>query len=275
FHITPRQAQLMDPQQRIFLQTAWSSIEDAGLTRKTLAKNTGVFVGVTTNTYGLWAAQRSPAFSALCPDTEHCDIANRVSYFCDFQGPSISIDTACSSSLTSVHLAVQSLRQRECDMAIAGGVNLTLHPNRVVQFCQKNMLTAENFTHPFGQGNGGFIHAEGSAAIVLKPLSRALEDRDRIYGLIRGSAINAGGRSSGYTVPSPQAQAKLVLKALENADVSASTISYIETHGTGTTLGDPIEVEGLAQAFRCYTDSRQFCAIGSIKANIGHLIAAA
>ncbi len=270
FNITPKQAQLMDPQQRIFLQAAWSSIEDAGYTRLNLPKNTGVFVGATTNTYGLWAEN-----SSQCPDTDSYDIANRVSYFCDFQGPSMTVDTACSSSLSSVHLAVQSLQRKECEMAIAGGVSLTLHPSRIVQFCQKNMLSGENYCHPFGEGKGGFVDAEGVAAIVLKPLSQAIKDRDCIYGVIRGTAINSGGRTGGYTVPSPRAQAQLVLTALNNAGVSPRTISYVETHGTGTTLGDPIEIEGLTQAFQQYTDATGFCAIGSVKSNIGHLIAAA
>ncbi|MGZ5558026.1 MAG: SDR family NAD(P)-dependent oxidoreductase [Methylobacter sp.] len=272
FNITPKQAQFMDPQQRIFLEAAWSSIEDAGYTRLSLPRNTGVFVGATTNTYGLWAAQQG---SLQYPDTDSYDIANRVSYFCDFQGPSMTVDTACSSSLSSVHLAVQSLQRKECEMAIAGGVSLTLHPSRVVQFCQKNMLSGENYCHPFGEGKGGFVDAEGVAAIVLKPLSQAIKDRDCIYGVIRGTAINSGGRTGGYTVPSPRAQAQLVLKAINNAGVSPRTISYVETHGTGTTLGDPIEIEGLTQAFQQYTDATGFCAIGSVKSNIGHLIAAA
>ncbi|BBA33899.1 hypothetical protein sS8_1945 [Methylocaldum marinum] len=275
FNITPNQAQLMDPQQRIFLEAAWSSIEDAGYTRLSLPRNTGVFVGVTTNTYALWAAERSRPGSALCPDTDNYDIANRVSYFCDFQGPSMSVDTACSSSLSCVHLAVQSLRQKECEMAIAGGVSLTLHPSRIVQFCQKNMLSSENYCHPFGEGKGGFVDAEGVAAIVLKPLSQAIRDRDSIYGVILGTAVNSGGRTGGYTVPSPRAQAQLVAKAIERAGISARTISYVEAHGTGTILGDPIEIEGLTQAFRQHTDATQFCAIGSVKSNIGHLIAAA
>ena len=275
FNVTPKQAQLMDPQQRIFLQAAWSSIEDAGYTRASLPKNTGVFVGATTNTYGLWDVRQSQADSPHCPDTDLYDIANRVSYFCDFQGPSMSVDSACSSSLSCVHLAVQSLRQKECEMAIVGGVSLTLHPHRVVQFCQKNMLSTENYCHPFGEGKGGFVDAEGVAAIVLKPLTQAIKDRDPIYALIRGTAVNSGGRTGGYTVPSPRAQARLVSKAIEQAGVPPRTISYVETHGTGTTLGDPIEIEGLTQAFRQHTDANQFCAIGSVKSNLGHLIAAA
>ncbi len=275
FNITPNQAQMMDPQQRVFLQTAWSSIEDAGYTRANLPRNTGVFVGVTTNTYALWAAQQSSVDSPQCPDTDLYDVANRVSYFCDFQGPSMSVDTACSSSLSCVHLAVQSLQRKECEMAVAGGVSLTLHPNRVVQFCQKNMLSSENYCHPFGEGKGGFVDSEGAGAIILKPLSAAIADGDSIYGVIRGTAINSGGRTGGYTVPSPKAQAKLVSKAIERAGVSARSISYLETHGTGTTLGDPIEVEGLTQAFRQHTDNTQFCAVGSVKSNIGHLISAA
>ena len=279
FNIAPRHAELMDPQQRIVLETAWGAIEDAGYSRYKLPRNTGVFIGVTTNTYGLCAMEASfkerDAAAANCPDTDHYDVANRVSYFFDFHGPSMAVDTACSSSLTAIHLAVRSLRQKESELAIAGGVNLTLHPHRIVQFCQKNMLSSGKECRPFGDGQNGFVDGEGVSLVLLKPLSKAMADRDHIYGVIKGTAVNSGGKTSGYTVPNPARQAQLVIDALEDAQINPGTISYVETHGTGTKLGDPIEVEGLTRAFRKYTEKVQFCPIGSIKSNIGHLIAAA
>ncbi len=275
FNIPPRQAKQMDPQQRIFLETAYAAAEDAGYARRRLARNTGVFVGVTTNTYALFGAEESAKGNFQCPDTDNYDVANRVSYFFDLDGPSVSLDTACSSSLSAVHLAVRSLQLGECDMAIAGGVSLTLHPHRVVQFCQKGMLAEGGACHPFGVGAGGFVDSEGVGAIILKPLSQAVRDGDRVYATILGSSMNASGRTSGYTVPNPRAQASLVRRAIADAGIDARTISYVEAHGTGTIIGDPIELEGLTRAFREDTEDNQFCALGSLKSNLGHMIAAA
>ncbi|MCB1033608.1 MAG: beta-ketoacyl synthase, partial [Acidobacteria bacterium] len=269
FKISPLQAELMDPQQRLFLENAWACLEDAGYRRGGLPKKTGVFAGLTTNTYALAAMEESARGNVQIPDTDAYDVANRVSYFFDFHGPSMTVDTACSSSLTAIHLAIQSLRRGECEVALAGGVSLTLHPYRVVQFCSKGMLLAGSHEQPFGSGTGGFVDAEGVAAVLLKPLEKAVADGDHIYGVIRGSAINSGGRTGGYTVPSPVAQAELVAAALEDAGIDARTVSYVEAHGTGTILGDPIEVDGLTRAFRAHTEDRGFCALGSVKSNIG------
>ncbi len=275
FRISPRQAEQMDPQQRIFLETAWAALEDAGHTTRSLPQNTGVFAGVSGNTYGLWAAQEALKGNVQSPDTDPSDIANRVSHFLDLRGPSLSVDTACSSSLTALHLAVQSLARGECEAAFAGGVNLTLHPQRVLQFCRKEMLQRGQDCHPFGAGPGGFVDGEGVAVVLLKPLAKALADGDHIYAVIKGTAINSEGRTSGYTVPSPDRQADLIVDALRRAGVDPRTIGYVEAHGTGTQLGDPIEIEGLTRAFRTATGDTGFCAIGSLKSNIGHLIAAA
>lgn len=275
FNLSPAQAARMDPQQRLFLQAAWSALEDAGHTRASLPRGTGVFVGASTQTFAMLAAQASGIGEALPVETDLSDIANRVSFFLDLHGPSLTVDTACSSSLTAVHLALRSLEAGDSEAAFVGGVSLTLHPNRIAQFCSKGMLTPEALCRPFGDGPGGFIDGEGACALLLKPLSAARADGDHIYGLLRGSAVNSGGRTSGYTVPDPAAQAALVRAALADAKVAASTISYVECHGTGTSLGDPIEIEGLTQAFRAETEETGFCAIGSLKANIGHLISAA
>ncbi|MEM7586905.1 MAG: SDR family NAD(P)-dependent oxidoreductase, partial [Acidobacteriota bacterium] len=275
FNISRWQAELMDPQQRIFLENAWACFADAGYVRQNLPRRTGVFAGFTTNTYALAAMEESLRGNIQIPDTDAYDVANRVSYFFDLHGPSMAVDTACSSSLSAIHLAVQSLRRDECEMALAGGVNLTLHPRRVVQFCGKKMLLAGQDEQPYGDGPGGFVDSEGVASVLLKPLAAALADGDHIYGVVRGSAVNSGGRTGGYTVPDPAAQADLVRAALVDAGVDARTLSYVEGHGTGTKLGDPIEVEGLTRAFRDHTADTGFCALGSVKSNIGHLIAAA
>lgn len=275
FNIAPAAAGRMDPQQRLFLEVAWAATEDAGHTRATLPRDTGVYVGASTQTYALIAAQASGDGAAVVADCDPSDIANRVSYLLDLHGPSMTVDTACSASLTAVHLAVRALRAGEIGAAIVGGVNLTLHPARIAQFCDKGMLTEEPHCRPFGDGPGGFVDGEGAVALLLKPLSRTRADGDHVYGVILGSAVNSGGRSSGYTVPDPKAQAALVRAALADAGVSARSLSYVECHGTGTRLGDPIEVEGLTEAFRADTGDAGFCAIGSLKANIGHLIAAA
>lgn len=275
FNIAPSQAKMMDPQQRVFLEVAHETIEDAGYTKENVGREVGVFVGATTNTYGLIAAQEAVKGNLQCVDNDFYDIANRVSYFMDWIGPSMTIDSACSSSLTAVHLAVNALKNGDCKAALVGSVSLTLHPNRIIQFCQKNMLLQGKDYYPFGNGSGGFVDSEGAGAILLKPYDEAVKNRDHIYAIIKGTAVNSGGRTSGYTVPNPKAQADLIEKAIEVAKVSPRTIQYVEAHGTGTKLGDPIEIQGLTEAYRKYTNDLQFCSIGSIKSNIGHTISVA
>ncbi len=262
FSISPREAESMDPQERAFLQCAYSTIEDAGYTPNQLSESkTGVFAGVMNNTY-----QRQPS---------HWSVANRVSYCFDFDGPSFSIDTACSSSLTAIHLACNSLRLGECEQAIAGGVNIIESPAHYEGLTEMNMLSESNQCRSFGDEADGFVDGEGVGAVLLKPLNKAIQDGDQIYGVIRGSAINHGGRTNGYTVPSPSAQAKVISSAFESAGVTASEISYVEAHGTGTELGDPIEFSGLSRALGKDTNEKQFCALGSVKSNIGHCESAA
>lgn len=265
FGISPLEAERMDPQERVFLECAYSTIEDAGYTPAYLAgNNTGVFVGVMNNTY-----QRQPS---------HWSVANRVSFSFDFDGPSFSIDTACSSSLTAIHIACNSIRSGECTYAIAGGVNIIVSPEHYKGLTEMNMLSESDKCRSFGDGADGFVDGEGVGAVLLKPLQNAIADGDHIYGVIRGSAINHGGRTNGYTVPSPSAQKNVIVKALQNADVKASEISYVEAHGTGTSLGDPIEVSGLTRAFlECdfNTSVNNKCALGSLKSNIGHCESAA
>ncbi len=279
FGISPRDAQKMDPQERLFLQTAWSTFEDAAYTAGRLAaerrahgREVGVFVGVTTNSYALLGPDAWRAGETAIPESMPWSIANRVSYFFDLHGPSLPVDTACSASLTAIHLACESLRRGECAMALAGGVNLYTHPAKFIQLSQLKMLSPSGRCRSFGAGGDGMVPGEGVGAVLLKPLSRAIADGDRIRAVIRGGAINHGGRTNGYTVPNPQAHAQLVAAALQAAGVAAASIGCIEAHGTGTALGDPVEVAGLARVFQGATGA---CALGSVKSNIGHLEAAA
>lgn len=279
FSISPGEAETIDPQERIFMETAWHTLESAGYTRDRLKERcggssgteVGVFVGETTNSYLLWGPELWSRGHKTIPNSFPWSIANRTSYFFDFSGPSLTVDTACSSSLYAIHLACESIRSGECRMAIAGGVNLYLHPMKYVWLCQMTMLSRKGRCHSFGSQADGFCPGEGVGAILLKPLKEAIKDGDRIYGVVKSTFANHDGKTTGYTVPNPEAQANLVGRALEKAGVNAETISYVEAHGTGTNLGDPIEIVGLTNAFAEHTDKKQFCSIGSAKSNIGHL----
>nr|QLG04867.1 PulF [Streptomyces sp.] len=283
FSVSPREAEIMDPQERLFLQCVYETLEDAGYVRESVKTRTGnvldgrvgVFVGVMYEEYQLYGAQSQVLGDPLAVSGSPAAIANRVSYFCDFHGPSMSVDTMCSSSLTSVHLACQSIRWGDCDVAIAGGVNLSLHPNKYLLLSTGNFLSSSGRCQSFGAGGDGYTPGEGVGAVLLKPLAKAVADGDRIYGVIKGTALNHGGKTNGYTVPNPHAQAGTIADALATAGVGAREVGYVEAHGTGTALGDPIEITGLSKAFREHTQDSQFCAIGSVKSNIGHAESAA
>ncbi|WP_267463943.1 non-ribosomal peptide synthetase [Actinokineospora iranica] len=279
FSITPRDAELMDPQERLFLQIAWETLEDAGYTRARLAERhdskVGVFAGVMYNEYPFFGVERTQAGTPADAGSAVAGIANRVSYFLDLTGPSLAVDTMCSSSLTALHLAVESLRRGECAVALAGGVNLSLHPNKFIQQDRLKMSSTDHRCRAFGKGGDGFVPAEGVGAVLLKPLAHAVADGDRVHAVIKGTAINHGGKTNGYMVPNPVAQGALVLDALRRAGVDPATIGYLEAHGTGTELGDPVEVNGLTRAFAGTTLAPGACAIGSVKSNIGHPEAAA
>ena len=265
FNISPREAESLDPQERLFLETVWHAVEDAGYTRRGLAgERVGVFVGVMYEDYHLLGAGAS-----------HASIANRVSYTFDFHGPSIALDTMCSSSLTAIHLACESIRRGEIEVAIAGGVNVSVHPQKYIGLSMGGFVSSDGRCRSFGEGGDGYVPGEGVGAALLKPLDRAIEDGDHIYGVIKGTTVNHGGKTNGYSVPNPKAQANAISEALKRAKVDARTISYLEAHGTGTSLGDPIEMTGLTKAFRENTQDRQYCSIGSVKSNIGHLESAA
>ncbi|WP_373855388.1 SDR family NAD(P)-dependent oxidoreductase, partial [Desulfocucumis palustris] len=283
FRISPREAELLDPQERLFLEACWEAMEDAGYTPKTLVKPldrnksryVGVFVGVMHKDYTLIGAEAVSRGQVFPVSLNSASIANRVSYFCNFHGPSMVVDTLCSSSLTAVHLALESVRSGESEVALAGGVNLSLHPNKYLSYGLGDLHSSDGYCRTFGKGGDGYVSGEGIGAILLKPLHKAIQDRDHIYAVIKGSSINHGGTVSGISVPSPAAQADLIIACMEKSGLDPRTISYVEAHGTGTSLGDPIEIQGLVKAFRYYTQDRQFCSIGSVKSNIGHTESAA
>ncbi|WP_197029828.1 beta-ketoacyl synthase N-terminal-like domain-containing protein, partial [Paenibacillus sp. 1-18] len=283
FRVTPREAKTLDPQERLFLETCWEAIEDSGYTASTLAVThgevkrypVGVFVGVMHKDYSLIGAEAMARGTVFPLSLNYGQIANRVSYFCNFHGPSMAVDTLCSSSLTAVHLALESIRRGECEVALAGGVNLLLHPNKYLAYGMMDFHSSDGYCRTFGNEGDGYVSGEGIGAVVLKPLSKAIQARDHIYAVIKGSAVNHGGTVSGITVPSPVAQADVITECLKKTGINPRTISYVEAHGTGTSLGDPIEIQGLMKAYRQYTEESQFCAIGSLKSNIGHSESAA
>ncbi|KND26274.1 SDR family NAD(P)-dependent oxidoreductase [Streptomyces acidiscabies] len=279
FRIAPRDAYAMDPQERLFLQAAWEVLEDAGYTPEELGARhghrVGVFAGVTKSGHARYGTRRLPSGETVVPALSFASLSARTSHVLDLRGPSMTIDTMCSASLTAIHEACEHLYRGSCEAAIAGGVNLYLHPLDYVELCRSTMLSAGDELRSFGKGGDGFVPGEGVGAVLLKPLSRAEADGDQVLAVIRGTSVNHGGRTHGYTVPNPVAQAELIRDALGRAQVSARDIGYVEAHGTGTELGDPIEVTGLTLAFRQDTDERGFCALGSVKSSIGHLEAAA
>jgi acyl transferase domain-containing protein len=279
FNIAPRDAFNMDPQERLFIESAWEVLEDAGYTREQLAEKyhgrIGVFAGITKTGFDLYGPDLWRQGESIYPYTSFGSVANRVSYLFNLHGPSMPIDTMCSASLTAVYEACEHLTRGECEMAIAGGVNLYLHPSTYIALCGQQMLSKDGQCKSFGKDGNGFVPGEGVGAVLLKPLSRAEADGDHIYAVIRGASINHGGKTNGYTVPNPNAQGEVIRTALEKAGINSRTVSYIEAHGTGTELGDPIEITGLTQAFRKDTEDMGYCAIGSVKSNIGHLEAAA
>jgi len=277
FKISPKEASLMDPNHRLFLEAAWSAIEDAGYGGGKIAgTNTGVFVGSISPGYSYkdLIEQMEPDFLGLSSAGNLPSfLPSRISYLLNLKGPSISVDTACSSSLVAVHMACQSIRNHESELAIAGGVKINLIP--IGNSYELGIESSTSRTRTFDESSDGTGGGEGAIALLLKPLSKAIVDRDHIYGVIKGSAINNDGTSMGLTAPNPKAQEEVILKAWSDAAVNPETISYIEAHGTGTKLGDPIEIQGITNAFGKFTNKKNFCGVGSVKTNIGHLDSAA
>ncbi|MBR3771445.1 MAG: polyketide synthase dehydratase domain-containing protein, partial [Clostridium sp.] len=283
FGISPLEAELMDPQQRIFLETTWNTILDAGYNPEDLSDSyTGVFVGVGGLDYlELIRESETDIQAQSSTGISHCLVPNRVSFFFNFHGPSEPVNTACSSSLVAIHNAVRSIQRGECEQAIAGGVNVIASPSTFISFSKAGMLASDGKCKTFDKDANGYVRGEGSGAVMLKKLSKAKEDGDHIYAVVKGSAINHGGRAASLTAPNTKAQAELIVKAWKDAKVDPSTVTYIEAHGTGTSLGDPVEVNGLKKAFSIlYQEAGKkiephTCGIGSVKSNIGHLETAA
>ncbi len=276
FGISPREAAEMDPQQRLMLELAWEALEDAGIPPRSLAgTRTGVFVGVVAHDYA--EARRThggPPISHTGPGTSLSIVPNRVSYLLGLRGPSLAVDTACSSSLVAVHLACRSLRDGESAVALAAGINLVLIPGLTAELT-KFGLSGDGRCKAFDARADGFGRGEGGGVAVLKPLSRALADGDRVYCLIRGGAVNNDGASNGLTAPSPQAQVEVLQEAYARAGIDPRRVHYVEAHGTGTPLGDPIEARALATILCADRDPSRPLAIGSVKTNIAHQESAA
>jgi acyl transferase domain-containing protein/NADPH:quinone reductase-like Zn-dependent oxidoreductase/thioesterase domain-containing protein/NAD(P)-dependent dehydrogenase (short-subunit alcohol dehydrogenase family)/acyl carrier protein len=277
FGISAREADGVDPQQRLLLEASWEAFEDGGQTLEQMRGSlTGVFVGISTTDY---AGLQCACDGRNVPDIYSATgsalsiAANRISYCFDLRGPSVAMDTACSSALTACHVACQSLWSGDCTMAVVAGVNALLHERNFVAFSRMAMLSPEGRCKAFDASANGFVRAEGVGAVILKPLSAALEAGDRIYAVIRGTAANQDGHSAGMTAPSEQAQAALIRQACHAAGISPGEVGYVEAHGTGTPVGDPIEAAALGSAL---SEGRKHpCPIGSVKTNIGHLEAAA
>ncbi len=275
FGISPREAARMDPQQRVLLEVAWEALENAGVAPERLAgSKTGVFVGIGATDYSKIPThfeKHLEYIDAHAGTGNALSIAaNRISYVLDLRGPSLSVDTACSSALLAVHLAVQSLRARESDMALVGGVNLILSPEVMIAFSKARMLSPTGKCRPFDAAADGYVRGEGCGVIVLKRLTDAIRDEDHVWAVIRGSAANQDGKTSGITAPNSRSQHEVIRAALANAGLEASQVSYIEAHGTGTPLGDPIEIQGLQRLFRRSQQGEYPCWLTSVKANIGH-----
>lgn len=279
FGIAPVEAVFMDPQERLFLEATRGCLEVAGYSRERLSaehdNQVGVYVGASFNNYQLVQHEAAGANSYVPINSQTYAVANRVSYLNDFRGPSLTLDTACSSSLYALHFACESLRRGECSLAVAGGVNLTLHPSKYQMLAQYQFLSSDGRCRAFGEGGDGYVPAEAVGAFLLKPLADAVCDGDRVYGVIRGSALTHGGRTNGFTVPSPVAHTTAIERALRQARWTPDTITYFEAHGTGTRLGDPVEIAAIRDAFETATPRQRQCAIGSVKSNIGHAEAAA
>ena len=282
FGFTPREAKTLDPQHRIFLEESWSALENAGYSSETYDGRIGVFAGESLNTYflhNIYPNRKlldSLGASQVVIANDRDYLATQVSFRLNLKGPSLSIQTACSTSLVAVHLACQSLLNRECDMALAGGVSISVPQGLGGHYQDGGIISRDGHCRAFDAGASGTVKGSGAGVVVLKRLADAINDRDTIHAVIKGSAINNDGAMKvGYTAPAVEGQASVIEEALAFAAIEPDTIGYVEAHGTGTALGDPVEIAALTQAFRVSTDASGFCAIGSVKTNIGHLDAAA
>lgn len=281
FDISPREGEAMDPQLRMFLEVAWGALEDAGCVGTEKDVNTGVFAGIMYGDYVFRANLAAKANENPYRCWEGFSLANRLSQILGVCGPSVAVDTACSSSGTALHLACQALNTGDCTTAIVGGVNLILDPERFVQLGQLGILSDTGRCRPFGAEADGTVFGEGAGVVVLRSLSDALRHGNKIYGVIKGTGLSTGNGTVGFTAPNPQAQAEAIRRSLRAARIDPRTVTYVETHGTGTSLGDPIEIRGLSLSYQdkelwdADIETTPHCKLGSIKPNIGHLEAGA
>ncbi|MDP9151015.1 MAG: acyltransferase domain-containing protein, partial [Myxococcota bacterium] len=277
FGISPREARQMDPQQRILLELTWDALEDAGIIPEALAGSpTGVFVGVSVNDYArLRNGDLSDIDGYTGPGNAHSIAANRISYVFDLRGPSLVVDTACSASLVAVHQACQSLRAGECSLALVGGANVILAPEITVNFCKAGVMSPDGACKTFDARANGYVRGEGAAIFVLKRLTDARRDKDRVYAAIRATAVNSDGRSNGIIAPNREAQEAVIREAYRRSGIDMARVQYVEAHGTGTLVGDSIEAHALGATVGSAPGRTTRCAIGSVKTNIGHLEAAA
>ena len=274
------EADHIDPQVRLLLEVTWEALEDSGIPASSVrGSQTGVYMGVTASEYAILASMPSHNMNQYTNSgTNSCMMANRISYEFDFRGPSFSVDTACSSSLYAIHMACEALKSGSCSMAVAGGVNLVLMAGATVGFCQAGMLAPDGRCKSFDQSADGYSRSEGAGVIVLKQLSQALEDGDRIYSVICGGSLSNDGRTHGIATPSLDAQMSLIKSACQNAGVKPTDVVYAEAHGTGTMVGDRTEANALGQVMRerqQYGPNVSPLYIGSVKSNIGHTEGAA
>lgn len=278
FKMTPAEAKLTDPHQRLFLKTVWHALEDSGYGERLSGTNTGVYVGYATHLKDSYLRMIGEIDPELGPVSIVGNISSmlpsRICYFLNLKGPAVVVDTACSSALVAIHTACRDLKSGECDTAIVAGVRVGLMPLDL-DHLKIGIESGTGRTMTFDNSATGSGIGEGAAAVLLKPLKQAIADNDRIYAVVKGSAYNQDGTSMGITAPNPTAQEEVLVKAWQKAGVDPETLSFIECHGTATPLGDPIEVDALERAFRHFTDRRQFCAVRSVKSNIGHLFEAA
>ncbi|WP_052410218.1 beta-ketoacyl synthase N-terminal-like domain-containing protein [Paenibacillus durus] len=284
FHISRREAELMDPQQRVTLEEAWHAIEDAGYKASELSgRQIGVYIAVFNNDYndllGSGTDTRWDGYSST--GTYFSMIPNRISYLLNLHGPSVAIETACSGSLVAIHQAASAIINGDCEQALAGGVNLFCTPRRHLSFGNAGMLASDGKCKAFDAGADGYVRGEGAGVLLMKSLEQAIQDGDHIYGVVKGSAVNHGGYAVSLTAPNPQAQSNLLIQAYERAKIDPAQVTYIEAHGTGTSLGDPIELNALKKAFAQLRHAgdgsavdapiQPYCAVGTVKTNIGHL----
>ncbi|MCR9191830.1 MAG: SDR family NAD(P)-dependent oxidoreductase, partial [Gammaproteobacteria bacterium] len=279
FKISPKEAQYLDPQQRILLEVAETTLERSGIARDTLKHSkTGVFIGLSSHDYGQLLREQLSDFEEnlyIPTGNSNATASGRLSYYYGFEGPSMTVDTACSSSLVSIHLACQSLRSGESDMVLAGGIHLMLDPRKTVALYKSEMLSPDHRCATFDASANGYVRSEGCGLVLLKRLSDAIRDNDSILAVIKGSAVNQDGASSGLTVPYGPSQVHVMEAALSQAGVASSAVSYVETHGTGTVLGDPIEVAALQEVYGAARGVDTPVYLGAVKSQLGHLEAAA